>query len=152
MLKTFVDSGKKLSAWDLYYKKFYGRNLWFFDKKLECLCKLFQPSLMFVGKARGLPESGAPERCFTRVVSSLNPNIRRGWKGLLGTNTLVYYQKLVNYIHKKFYSAGPWSKSMLGNFEIILLILFCKIAHFIIEINFFCSYERIQLTKKSEYI
>ncbi len=29
--------------------------------------KLFQPSLMFVGEARSLPQNGAPERCFTRV-------------------------------------------------------------------------------------
>ncbi len=30
--------------------------------------KPFQPSLMFMGKARGLPYSGAPERCFTRSL------------------------------------------------------------------------------------
>ncbi len=33
--------------------------------------KSFQPSLMFVGKARGLPYSGAPERCFTRLGNKL---------------------------------------------------------------------------------
>ncbi len=31
--------------------------------------KLFQPSLMFVGEARSLLQSGAPGRCFTRVGS-----------------------------------------------------------------------------------
>ncbi len=31
--------------------------------------KPFQPSLMFVGKARTLRSSGAPEMCFTRVGS-----------------------------------------------------------------------------------
>jgi hypothetical protein len=36
------------------------------------LCgKPFQPSLMFVGEARSLPQSGAPENCFTQVGSSL---------------------------------------------------------------------------------
>jgi hypothetical protein len=33
---------------------------------------------MFVGKARGLPKSGAPD------------NIGLGWKSLSGTNTLAY--------------------------------------------------------------
>jgi hypothetical protein len=37
-----------------------------------------------VGKVRGLPHSGAPERCFTRVGPCLP-----------GTNTLAYYEKLV---------------------------------------------------------
>jgi hypothetical protein len=34
-----------------------------------------QPSLMFVGKARSLPNSGAPERYFIRVGSALPTNI-----------------------------------------------------------------------------
>jgi hypothetical protein len=34
--------------------------------------KPFKPSLMFVGKATGLPESGAPETCFTWVGSGLS--------------------------------------------------------------------------------
>ncbi len=33
----------------------------------------FQPSLMFVGKARILPYSGPPERSFTYVGSGLTP-------------------------------------------------------------------------------
>ncbi len=41
----------------------------------------FQPTLMFVCNVRSLPQSGAPESCFTWVGSSLN------WKGLSGTNT-----------------------------------------------------------------
>jgi len=51
--------------------------------------KPFQPSLMFVGKARRLPQSGAPERRFTQLGSGLPVNIRLGWKGLPGTNTLA---------------------------------------------------------------
>ncbi len=34
---------------------------------------LFQPSLIFVFQARSLPQSRAPERCFTRVGSELTP-------------------------------------------------------------------------------
>ncbi len=33
--------------------------------------KPFQPSLMFMGEASGLPKSGAPERCFSQVGSTL---------------------------------------------------------------------------------
>ncbi len=46
--------------------------------------KPFQPSLLFVGKARGLSQSGAPER-------ALPQNIGLCKKGLPGTNTLAYY-------------------------------------------------------------
>ncbi len=48
------------------------------------------PGLMFVGKARSLPYSGAPERCFIQVFSGI---IRLGWEGLPGTNDLAYYKK-----------------------------------------------------------
>ncbi len=48
--------------------------------KPECLSvgKSFQPSLLFVGEARSLPQSGAPERCFTRVGSSPQPGNTKG--------------------------------------------------------------------------
>jgi len=40
----------------LYYKTFYGCNLWIFVKKQVFVpVKPFQPSLMFVGVARSLP-------------------------------------------------------------------------------------------------
>ncbi len=35
-------------------------------------------------------------------------NIRLGWKGLPGTNTLAYFENPENYGSKKFYSTGPW--------------------------------------------
>jgi hypothetical protein len=47
--------------------------------------KPIQPSLMFVGKARGLHKSGAPQR--TKHTSLL--------------------RKSINYDRKKFYSTGP---------------------------------------------
>jgi hypothetical protein len=43
---------------------------------------------MFVGKARGLPYSGAPER----YALALPANLRLGWKGFPGTNTQAYYK------------------------------------------------------------
>ena len=42
---------------------------------------------MFAGKARAYP-SEAPFRCSTLDIPT---NIRLGWKGLSGTNTLAYY-------------------------------------------------------------
>ncbi len=42
----------------------------------------------------GVPLHGRP--------LALPTNIRLGWKGLPGTNT-------VNYVRKKFYIIGPWS-------------------------------------------
>ncbi len=54
--------------------------------------KPLQPSLMFVGKARGLHYSGASEMRFTWVGSDLPANIRLGWTGLTGTNSLAYYK------------------------------------------------------------
>jgi hypothetical protein len=47
----------------LYHKIYYGRKL-----RISVISfKPFQPSLVFVDKARSLPYSGAPERCFTWV-------------------------------------------------------------------------------------
>jgi hypothetical protein len=65
------------------------------------LGKPFQPSLMFVGEARSLPYSGAPERCLTWEAPALPANIRLGGKGLLGTNTSLL-QKSINYGDKSF--------------------------------------------------
>ncbi len=45
---------------------------------------------MYVGNTGSLPESGTTERCFTQVGSGITCNIRLGWKGLPGTNTLGY--------------------------------------------------------------
>jgi len=53
--------------------------------------KPFQPLLVFAGKARSLPYSGAPERFFTWVGPALLAKIRLGWKGLSGTNSVDYY-------------------------------------------------------------
>ncbi len=56
--------------------------------------KPFQPSLMFVGEARSLPKSRAPERALLGYAAVLPANTRLGWKGLPGTNTLAYYENM----------------------------------------------------------
>ncbi len=39
-------------------------------------------------------------------TTDLRTNIGLGWKCLPETDTLVYYEKFVNYGHKKFYNIG----------------------------------------------
>ncbi len=57
---------------------------------------------MFVGEYRSLHLSGAPLKGSSLGQAlALHTNIRQGWKGLLGTTTLAYYEHLfVNYVHK----------------------------------------------------
>jgi len=55
--------------------------------------KSFQSSLMFVGKARSLPQSGAPERHFTQIGSDLTCKHYTRLEGLTGTTALAYYEK-----------------------------------------------------------
>ncbi len=68
--------------------------------------KPLQPSLMFVGEARNLPYSGALGRCLTQAPS-LTANIRLGWKGLPGTNTLAYYKNQQTTSVKSFIVKAP---------------------------------------------
>jgi hypothetical protein len=72
--------------------------------------KPLQPSLMFVGKVRSLPYSGAIEMFFYlgRLLAFLI-NIGQEWKGLPGTNTSLL-RIFVKYGRKKFYNIGPWLK------------------------------------------
>jgi hypothetical protein len=67
----------------------------------------FQPSLMFVGEAKDLPLSGAPERCFAQVGFLPYPQTL-DWAGRLARekhSTLL--QKPVIYGRKKFNSTSP---------------------------------------------
>jgi hypothetical protein len=47
----------------------------------------FQLSLNLASKARSLPSSEAPEKCFTRIGSGLTSNLTRSWEGLTETST-----------------------------------------------------------------
>jgi hypothetical protein len=58
-----------------------------------------------------------------RSALALFANIRLGWKGLPGTNTLAHYEKSVNYGCKKFYRIAPgfFAQARLGLHLIIKL-------------------------------
>ncbi len=72
---------------------------------MSVLGKHFQPSLMFVGKARSLPLSGARERCFTQV----------GQLALDKHSNL--FTKIRNLRSKKFYDIRPRREKMAIRFN-----------------------------------
>jgi hypothetical protein len=59
---------------------------------------------MFVSKTGAYP-SEAPFMCFWLLA--LSANIRIGWKGLRGTNTLAYYEKSKIAAVKSFIGFSP---------------------------------------------
>jgi hypothetical protein len=69
--------------------------------------KLFQPSLMFVGEARKLPWSEAPERCFTQVGSSLTRKHSTSLEKLARDKHPSLLRISVNYGQKSFITLGP---------------------------------------------
>ncbi len=69
--------------------------------------KSFHPSLMFLGKARSLPEYAASERCVNLTGSGPIAKIRLGWKGLPGTNILAYYEHLQILVIKTSITLSP---------------------------------------------
>jgi hypothetical protein len=58
-------------------------------------------------------------------------NNRLGWKGLQGTNTLAYYEYVVNYDRKKFNNIGPWLMLAFVTFS------FLKMTPVILEVMAF---------------
>jgi hypothetical protein len=60
-----------------------------------------QASLIFLCKDRSQPKSGAPE------VPTLLANIRLGWIGISGTNTLADYEHSQIAPVKSFMTLGP---------------------------------------------
>ncbi len=85
-----------------------------FHIKLErlCLTSHFQPSLIFVGEVRSLPQSGAPRWCFTQVGSGLTCIHKTRLERLARDKHSSLLQKSVNYGHKKFYSTSPCAASI----------------------------------------
>ncbi len=71
-------------------------------------CKPLKPSLMFVGKARGLFQSEAPESCFNWVSSGLTSKYYTRLESLARGKPSSLLRKSVNYGRKRFYSTGPW--------------------------------------------
>jgi hypothetical protein len=73
------------------YKTFYVRNFRIFVIGYNVLGRPFQPSLMFMGKAKAEAYPGMENlKGFFVCVPALLTNIRPGWKGLPWTNTLAY--------------------------------------------------------------
>jgi hypothetical protein len=88
----------------------------------------FQPSLLFVGKTRNLPYSGAPERFFNRVGSFFTSIHQLGWKGLPGNKHSSLLRQFINYGRKKFYNIDTMSylidRLWVGSLELQLYLLF----------------------------
>ncbi len=66
----------------------------------------FQPSLMFVGKARSLPKSGTPERCFMGRHRPFLQTFTRLEKTAREKRS-SFLQTLINFGCKKLYNFGP---------------------------------------------
>ncbi len=66
--------------------------------------KPFQPRLMFLGKAKSQPQSGAHRRCLIRVGSGLTHKHQIILKGFAVENTLAYYEHSLITAIKTFYN------------------------------------------------
>ncbi len=71
------------------------------------LGKPFKPSLIFVGEARSLPLSGAPERYFTQVASGLSCKHQTRLERLAMDKHSSLLRKSVNYGRKSFIVQPP---------------------------------------------
>ncbi len=71
---------------------------------------------MFVGDTWSLPQSGAPERCFTRVSSGLTQKHETRLERLAKDKHSSLLQKSVNYVCKFFYSTGPKPQAKILDF------------------------------------
>ncbi len=82
--------------------------------KLQCLSlssiPTSKPTLMFVGKARSLPQSGAHERCITLVGSVLNHNNQTRLERPARDQHSSLLRTFVNYGRKKVYNTEPWGQ------------------------------------------
>ncbi len=67
----------------------------------------YQPSLMFVSKARSLPSSGSLDRCLTWVGASLNCKRWTSIGRLARDKHYCFPRKFVDCGHKMFYNIGP---------------------------------------------
>ncbi len=100
LLRIFVNYGREkfynIGPWVECNISFYVRNLRIFvgSQRVFVPGKLFQPGLMFQSKARGLPQSGASETCFTWVGSGINCKHQTMLERLAGTNTLAFDHNL----------------------------------------------------------
>ncbi len=70
--------------------------------------KIFQPSLMLVGKARSLHQSGATERCFTLVGSGPTCKHQTRLENLARHKHSILLRKIKKTTDKKVYNIGLW--------------------------------------------
>jgi hypothetical protein len=66
--------------------------LYFLSARIFVPGNPFQPSLMFVSKAREYSRMEHLRGASIDYAMALLANIRLGWKSPLGTNTLAYYE------------------------------------------------------------
>ncbi len=108
LVQKFVNYGQK---------QFYNICSWaqccktFLDVIYECsqyasIGKLFQPSLMFLAKARSQPKSGAHERLFTRIGSGLTRTQQTRMEKL-DRDKHQHIMNINKIWTKKFYIIGP---------------------------------------------
>jgi hypothetical protein len=71
------------------------------------LLNFLRPSLLFVGKAKGLPKSGASESFFNRVRSCFTNKHLIRLEKIAGDKHLSLLRKFVTYGRKKLYNIGP---------------------------------------------
>ncbi len=110
--------------------------------------KPFQPSLIFVGKARNFPYSGVHFKCSTHVGSSL---IHKHWTILEGIATdkpSSLLRTFVNYGRKKFFIIGPRSERNRRLFSEKQLIFPTELIHRKLLKRVFFQFFYIFLQKK----
>ncbi len=90
--------------------------------------KLLQPSLMFAGVVKSLPQSAAPERCFTQIGSGK----------LARDEHFSLLRKSVNY-RQFFYNIGPLKVFKTGRCEMILLS-YLSLTRYLSQLIFFVSW------------
>ncbi len=77
--------------------------------------KHFQTSLLFVGKVRSLPYSGAPESLFNRAGSCFANRQLTRLKSLAMDKHSSLLRTFVNYGRKKFYNIWAQSAAFVGD-------------------------------------
>ncbi len=78
----------------------------FHNKPAHFSMKSFPAQPNFVGKVKSLPQSGALERCFTRVGSGLTHKHQAWLVWLARRKHSSLLRKFVTYVPKNFYSIG----------------------------------------------
>ncbi len=112
---TRVDSGltQKYQTRGQCYQTFYGRNLRNFVISWNvCPGKPFQPSVMFVGKARAYPSDVTFSCCTLGWAPGITHKYQTRLERLTRDKCFSLLRKFVHYGRKKFYNIGPRLNSL----------------------------------------